>query len=51
MNEATLDYLEGIAETDIQKKMIQIFSEKLDLDVDLDIILKEILDYMRKVKQ
>lgn len=51
MNEATLDYLEGIAETDIQKKIVRIFSEKLDANVDLDVILKEILDYMKQVKQ
>ena len=51
MNEATLNYLEGIAETDVQKKMIQIFSKMLDTDVDTDVVLKEILDYMKKVKQ
>ena len=47
MNESTLEYLEGIAETDIQKKLIKIFSEKTNSEENFDIILKEILDYIR----
>ncbi|MDN5357103.1 MAG: hypothetical protein PWR17_272 [Candidatus Methanomethylophilaceae archaeon] len=51
MNEATLEYILGIAETDIQKKIIQLFSEKISPDVDPDILLREILKYMREGEQ
>lgn len=50
MNEATLEYLEGMAETDIQKRMIQIFSEKTYSDEDFDTVLKEILNYIREAE-
>lgn len=51
MNESTLDYLEGIAETEIQKKLIRIFSEKTNSDENLDVILKEILSHIKEEKQ
>lgn len=55
MNEATLNYLMSIAKSDVQKKLIQIFSEKLDqgtdVDVNPDVILEEILDYIRRIEQ
>ena len=51
MNESTLEYLLGIAETDIQKKIIRLFSETISSDADLDVLLREILDYIREVKQ
>ena len=50
MNEATLEYLEGIAETDVQKRMIKIFSEKTYSDEDFDTVLKEILNYIKEAK-
>ncbi|MDY0247725.1 MAG: hypothetical protein RBR26_12505 [Methanosarcina mazei] len=51
MNESTLEYLLGIAETDIQKKIIRLFSERIGPDIDPDVLLREILDYIREVKQ
>jgi hypothetical protein len=51
MNDSTFEYLEGIAKTDIQKKLLQLFSEKTDCDDDYDLIVKEILTYMREASE
>lgn len=48
MNESTLDFLEGIAETEIQKKLIRIFSEKAGSDENHENILKDILSYIKE---